>query len=89
MVVKVSSKGQVVLPASIRKSLDIKAGDELVVVEWGGALYLVPKMKDPVREAKGLLKRLGSGTFTWEDYKAERAEDEARRERHLMGIPDD
>lgn len=89
MVVKVSSKGQVVLPASIRRSLDIKAGDELVVVEWGNAIYLVPKPKDPIAEARGILKRLGTTTWTWEDYKAERAEDEARRERHLMGIPDE
>lgn len=88
MVVRVSSKGQIVLPASIRKSLDIKPGDELIVVEWGGALYLVPKMKNPIREGKGLLKRLGS-TLTVDQFLAERKAEEERRERHLMGIPDE
>jgi len=88
MIVKVSSKGQIVLPASVRRSIGIEPGDELVVVEWGGAVYLVPKLNDPIREAKGILKRLGS-TLTVEQFKADRKAEEARRDRHLLGLPDE
>lgn len=88
MVVKVSSKGQIVLPATVRKRIGIEPGDELVVVEWGNAVYLVPKMKDPIREAKGLLKRLGS-TYTVDQFLADRKAEEERRERHLLGLPDE
>jgi len=88
MIVKVSSKGQIVLPAGVRKRMGIEPGDELVLVEWGDAVYLVPKPEDPIREAKGILKRRGS-TYTGEQYKAERKVEEERRERHLLGLPDE
>lgn len=44
--VTVSSKGQIVLPAEIRKKLLIKEGDELTVkVETGGRISLLVKHK--------------------------------------------
>lgn len=88
MIVKVSSKGQIVLPATVRKRFGINAGDELVLIEWGDTIYLVPKSDDPVRDARGILKRLGSD-YTWEQYKAERKIEEERRDRKLMGLPDE
>ncbi len=87
MVIKVSSKGQIVLPAAVRRKLGIEPGDELVVVEWGGAVYLVPKMKDPIRESRGLLKRLGA-TFTVDEFLAEKKAEEAERDRR-HGYVDD
>ena len=41
MRVKVSSKGQIVLPAEIRRQLGIEMGAEVGMVELAGALYLV------------------------------------------------
>jgi AbrB family looped-hinge helix DNA binding protein len=70
----VSSKGQIVLPSELRKRYGIEAGDELAVVEWGGAVFLVPAPDDPVAAAHGMLK---DSTLTWERYKAERAAEEA------------
>ena len=41
-VLTVSSKGQVVLPALMRKSLSISAGDKLVAYARDGAILLKP-----------------------------------------------
>ena len=88
MFVRVSSKGQIVLPAEVRKRMRIETGDELVVVEWGGGVYLVPKPTDPIRHARGILRRLGSN-LTVEQFRAERRAEEERRDRKLMGSPDE
>ena len=53
--VRVLAKGQVVIPASIRKKYGIHAGCEIQIFEYGNLLYLVPPSKDPVKEAKGCL----------------------------------
>jgi len=51
----ISSKGWVVIPADLRKKYGLKPGDAVNIVDYGGTLALVPAMKDPVREAIGLL----------------------------------
>ena len=53
--VKVLAKGQVVIPAAIRKKYNIEPGVELQVFEYGSIIYLVPPSKDPVGDAKGCL----------------------------------
>ena len=88
MIVKVSSKGQIVLPAGVRRRMGIESGDELVLVEWGDAVYLVPKPEDPIHEARGILKRLGSN-YSVEQFLVERKREEERRDRHLLGLPDE
>ncbi len=45
---KVSSKGQVVIPAEIKKSMGIKEGEKLLIISIGDTL---------------ILKRVGSKTF--------------------------
>ena len=86
MVVRVSSKGQIVLPASVRKRFGIETGDELVLVEWGNAIHLVPKIEDPIKALKGILKDSG---YSLEQFKAERRAEEERRERDLMDLADE
>jgi AbrB family looped-hinge helix DNA binding protein len=44
VMVTVSSKYQVVIPESVRKSLGIKPGMQLDVIEKGAIAYLVPVM---------------------------------------------
>ncbi|MBW1800909.1 MAG: AbrB/MazE/SpoVT family DNA-binding domain-containing protein [Deltaproteobacteria bacterium] len=53
--VKVLAKGQVVIPASIRKKYGIAPGKEVQIFEYGSIIYLVPPTEDPVGEAMGCL----------------------------------
>lgn len=53
--VKILSKGQIVIPAEIRKKFNIKPGLVLQIFEYGGIIYLIPPVEDPIRAACGLL----------------------------------
>lgn len=53
--VKVLSKGQIVIPAGIRKKHNILPGDQLRILECGDFIYLLPGMEDPVADARGFL----------------------------------
>jgi AbrB family looped-hinge helix DNA binding protein len=56
MTLKISQKGWVVIPADLRKKYDLKPGDEVHVVDYGGVLSLVPTSEDPLEVAAGMLK---------------------------------
>jgi len=53
--VKTLSKGQIVIPAAIRKRYRIEPGTRIQIMEYGGIIYLVPPVEDPIRAACGLL----------------------------------
>jgi len=53
--VRTLSKGQIVIPSDIRKRYRIEPGTELQVMEYGGIIYLIPPVEDPVKAACGLL----------------------------------
>ena len=53
--VKVLAKGQVVIPASLRKKYHIEPGSELQVFDYGNVIYIVPPSNDPVGEAMGCI----------------------------------
>ena len=76
--VKVSSKGQIVLPAKIRKKYGLEPGTELGIVEYAGAIYLVPVSEDPIGELRGLAA--GVDGFSSEEFLAERRRDRDREE---------
>ena len=44
-VVKLSSKGQIVIPAKIRKELKLSKGDKLLIERKGDAIILRPMVK--------------------------------------------
>ena len=52
MVTKISTKGQVVLPSSIRRKLGLQAGDQFDVKTEGSQIVLTPQKKRPHRKAK-------------------------------------
>ncbi len=54
-IVKTLSKGQIVIPAAIRKRYRIEPGTEMQVMEYGGIIYLIPPVEDPIKAACGLL----------------------------------
>lgn len=53
MPLRVSIKGQVVLPAEIRKKYDIEAGKEVEILDFGGEIVIVPV---PETRGRGLVK---------------------------------
>ncbi len=53
--VKTLAKGQVVIPAEMRKKYHIEPGTELQIMEYGGIIYLIPPVEDPLKAATGFL----------------------------------
>ena len=49
--VKVLAKGQIVIPASIRKKIGIRPGIKLNIFEYDNIIYLVAPSKYPIKEA--------------------------------------
>jgi AbrB family looped-hinge helix DNA binding protein len=52
---KVTSKGQVVIPADLRRKLRIKAGTPIAVHESGGQLILQPITDEFIDSLRGVL----------------------------------
>ena len=69
---KVLAKGQIVIPASIRKKYGIQPGAEIQIFEYGNIIYLVPPSKDPIEQAMGCLPATPSLS---EELLMERGED--------------
>ena len=75
---KVSSKGQIVLPVELRRKYKIEAGSEVAIVDYAGALYLVPIPEgDALGHLRGLLKDTG---YSSEQFIAERRAERDREE---------
>ncbi|GAB4500535.1 MAG: AbrB/MazE/SpoVT family DNA-binding domain-containing protein [Anaerolineales bacterium] len=55
MLLRLSSKGQVVLPKPIRDKLRLKTGDQLVVQLIGGKIVLEPETQDMIEKLRGIL----------------------------------
>jgi len=53
--VKVLSKGQIVIPAGIRKKYEIRPGSTIQLFEYDNLIYLIPQSKDALRAAMGCL----------------------------------
>jgi AbrB family looped-hinge helix DNA binding protein len=74
MIMRISQKGWVVIPADLRRKYDLKPGDEVHVVDYGGVLSLIPSSEDPLEVAAGMLKCETSLTEALlEERKQERA----------------
>ncbi len=54
--VTVSPKYQVVIPLELRRRMNIKPGQKLEAMAWGGQIVLVPKR--PVEEIRGMFAGL-------------------------------
>jgi len=75
MTIKVSQKGWVVIPAKIRKKYNLKPGDEVHVIDYGGVLSLIPASENPLEYAGGMLK---GGSSLIEALMKERQQERAR-----------
>lgn len=75
--VKVSTKGQIVLPKVIREKFGIKEGDELEVLDFGNEIVIVPVKKGI--ELMGILKFDKPLKEIMKEVRAEEEELEARK----------
>ena len=82
MVLTVSNKGWVVIPAEYRKNYNLHPGAKVVIVDYGGVLAIVPAVEDPIKKGYGLLK---GGPSLSESLKADRELEKKRDKRFLNG----
>jgi AbrB family looped-hinge helix DNA binding protein len=69
-----SRRGQTVVPASIRKRYDIREGDQLVWLDDGQNIKVIPVPSDPIRALRGA----GRGERLVEKLLISRQEDKQR-----------
>lgn len=80
-IVKMSAKGQVVIPAELRRKIGLKPGDRVLVALTGKRQLIVePVPDDPIEAACGMLR--GGPSLTAALLK-ERREDRAREEKRF------
>lgn len=82
-VAKVSSKGQVVIPAYLRKKYGINAPGRVMVVEKEGKLLITPLPDDPIKAAKGMLTPKRALRQAHQEYKEEELRLEKKHEQNL------
>ena len=78
----VTSKGQLVIPAKLRRKYNIKEGTRVNFIEENGQIILQPVTREYIRSFRGVFKlKLGEKTATKqlaEDRSREQQQDEVR-----------
>jgi AbrB family looped-hinge helix DNA binding protein len=80
MVLTISNKGWVVIPAEMRKKYNLVPGSKVTLVDYVGVLTIVPVVTDPVKRGRGLLK----GQPSLSDVLQKDREFEKKREKRLV-----
>lgn len=78
MMISMSSKGQIVIPAQLRKKLGLTAKTRIHVSELDGRIILQPITREQINRVRGMLKGAGLSEALREDRAWERANDERR-----------
>ena len=52
--VKLSSKFQIVIPREVRERLNLKPGEQIVMIEKAGIIHLIPQK--PIKQMRGFVK---------------------------------
>lgn len=60
MIVTSTIKGQIVIPAHIRKKFGIVKGTQIHIYEQNNKIIVEPIHEDPVEKGKGMLRTKGS-----------------------------
>jgi AbrB family looped-hinge helix DNA binding protein len=78
----VSSKGQLVIPAAMRKKYGLKAGTRVDVADIEGEIRIKPNPFDALLALEGCLSHVEEDVEAWwmEEKRKERERDEARIE---------
>lgn len=80
MSLTISNKGWVVIPAELRKKYNLLPGAEVVIVDYGGVLSIIPALNNPIKQGRGSLKGLPSLT---RDLLKERAKERSREDNRI------
>jgi AbrB family looped-hinge helix DNA binding protein len=78
MTLTISNKGWVVIPAELRKKYQLEPGTEVVIVDYGGVLSIIPALREPVKQGRGLLKDIPSLKGDLKEHAKERRREDAR-----------
>lgn len=82
MALTISNKGWVVIPAELRKKYHLAPGTEVMIVDYGGVLSIIPALQNPIKQGRGLLKDLPPLTKDLsEERSKERKREDARHRR--------
>lgn len=79
----VTSKGQLVVPARLRRKYGIKPGTKIYFIERGDEIVFQPVTREYIRSVCGMLK---SETSVTQELLRERARDKEREEVELEKI---
>lgn len=74
---KISSKGQIVIPAELRRKLKLKQGAQVVITEEQGQLRVSPENWDEILALRGICKGMG----LWEELRKFKREEREREDR--------
>ncbi len=74
---RVTSKGQLVVPARLRRKYGIKPGTKICFIERDSEIVFQPVTREYIRSVCGMLR---SGTSATEELLRERAKDKEREE---------
>lgn len=77
--VKLSSRGQLVIPAELRRALDLERGTRFEVELENGHIVLTPIREDDWRSYRGFLASGSSLTKALEDERREERQKEAEK----------
>ncbi len=76
--ITLDERGRLVLPARLRRKLDVKAGDRLLVMVEGEGTFRVVSAWEQARRLRGVCRDLAPGRSLADELIAER-KDEARQ----------
>ena len=78
MILTISEKGWVVIPAELRKKYDLNPGTKVTIVDYGGLLSIVRLPNDTIEYGYGLLK---GGKSLTDGFKNERKLEKQREQK--------
>ena len=78
----ITERGQIAIPAALRKKYGLKAHMKLAWIDTGGGIRVVPVSRDTVKSFRGMFKGLGLTESLLRDRREElEREQRARRRR--------
>lgn len=78
---KVSHKGQIVIPADLRRKYGLEPNSTIKIIEIDGYIAIMPIPKDPIKTARGMLRGGMTAAQHMSEIRKEEYEIERNKER--------